>query len=161
MSKPFPEPGAGCREADESAHRACPAFLSVCPPLRLCTAVLATRLMSCGQHLPPVGSSFLHPSPPFQPLTLDRREKDSRERDTLSLDCCLLVRVIEFLGASSIFTIRISNSCFFFTQLFNKLRPTATNSPPWPLNLAFIYPMEGFQNFQLHTVAATGRSHPA
>jgi hypothetical protein len=42
---------------------------------------------------------------------------------TLSLDYFLLIRGIEFLGASYIFAIKISNSLLFLlcTQLFNKL----------------------------------------
>jgi hypothetical protein len=42
----------------------------------------------------------------------------------------LLFRVIEFLGESLIFEVRMSNFflLFLFTQLFNKLWPTTTNN---------------------------------
>lgn len=50
--------------------------------------------------------------PPFQALTLDKREKDRGERGTLSLDNFLLVIGLEILGASLIFVERICNFLF-------------------------------------------------
>ena len=63
-----------------------------------------------------VGSSFFHPSPPFQPptLTLDRRERGERGKGAM-LDYSLMMRSVDFLGASLIFVIPISN--FFFLLL--------------------------------------------
>lgn len=67
------------------------------------------------------GAFFFHPSPPlfhlFDTLTLDRRGKKDRGKRkgaVLSLDYFLLISGIEILGASLIFSIRISNFLFVF-----------------------------------------------
>jgi hypothetical protein len=57
--------------------------------------------------------------PPFStlsrnPLTLDKREKRIEGKTMLLLNYFLLIRGFQFLGASLIFTVRISN--FFFVQ---------------------------------------------
>jgi hypothetical protein len=69
-----------------------------------------------------VSSSFFHHSPPFfypfNPLTLDRRKRRiERKGVMLSLDHFLLIRDIEFFGASLIFTIRLSNFIFLLFLL--------------------------------------------
>lgn len=68
---------------------------------------------------------------PFQPLTLDRREKrvGKWKGVTLSLGYFLMIRSILFLWASFTFTIRMSNFSLFLlcTQLLNKLWPPTTN----------------------------------
>jgi hypothetical protein len=68
----------------------------------------------------------------------------------VSLDYLLLIMVMEFLGASLVFTTRKSNFLLFLlcTLLFNKPQPTATNQQPTLPHgdLAFIYPLKSPQN---------------
>ena len=80
-----------------------------------------------------------HPSfstlllPPFQLQYLIGKKKNRRKKGaTFTLDYFLLIRVIEFLGASLIFTVRISNFFLLFLLFapLLKLQPTATNNPP-------------------------------
>lgn len=75
-----------------------------------------------------LGSFFLPPFPtpfqPFIPLTLDRRGggRDKEKRIMLSLDYFLLIGGGEFLGASLMFAIRISNF-FLLSSFFLPLPP--------------------------------------
>jgi hypothetical protein len=82
-----------------------------------------------------VDSFFFHPLPPhvcpLNPLTLHRRTKERGKGAMLPLDYFLLVRGMEFLGASLIFQV-ISfffSCCFFFVlnkdYLTNHNQPTA------------------------------------
>jgi hypothetical protein len=119
--------------------------------------------------LPPFSPLFFHS---FNPLTLDRREKqkDRGKRGVaLSLDYFLLIRSGQFLGASLVFEVRLYNFFLFLLcpQLLYKLQPTVTNSPiaarlP-PRVLVFIYPLKSprIPNITcLQKQFATGNSPP-
>jgi hypothetical protein len=75
----------------------------------------------------------------------------------------LLPRGVEFLGASLIFNVRISNFflLFPFAQDYltncNQQQSTAMNQQPTlPLGtLAFIYPLKSSQNSRCHTITET------
>jgi hypothetical protein len=57
--------------------------------------------------------------------------REGKTRQDIIVRLILLIKDIEFLGASLIFTIRISNFCLFFllcALLLNKPQPTAANS---------------------------------
>jgi hypothetical protein len=59
-------------------------------------------------------SHFFTLRSPFQPpTTRQERKKDRGGKDTLLLDYFLLIRGVKFLGASPIFTIRISKFFLF------------------------------------------------
>jgi hypothetical protein len=85
------------------------------------------------------------------------------ERATLSLDHILLIRGIEFFGASLIFASRISNFfliCFLVSNNYfincNQQQTRATTTVPPPLRaLAFIYPLKSSQNSKHHTLEET------
>lgn len=80
---------------------------------------------------------------------------------TLSLDCFLLMRGIEFLGASLIFSSRIASFLLFLpTLLLNQQQPT--NNLPLEA-LAFIDPLESPQDpnvTQSQKPSAAGRITP-
>lgn len=107
--------------------------------------------------------SFFHPSPPpffhpFNPLTLDRREKRI-ERKGVSIILTLhflVIRSIEFLGASLIFATRLSNVFYLLCTPFL----THCNHQPTPSlqALAFIDPLKSPHDSKCHTFPETNHS---
>lgn len=73
----------------------------------------------------PCGFLFLTPLfLPFNPLTLDRQRNSTvKAKGEVVFRILLLIKGIEFLGASLVFTVQMSNSFFFLlhcTGLLNK-----------------------------------------